>query len=181
MNFYPMRFNLYFSFLLVATVALLGAGCATKEEKEAKLPAGLRIHVESRGNVPGSAKVISVLRTSPLELSVAQEPILTEANILAATLLETPGGFAIQVRFDETGSLTLEQFSASNPGRHFAIFGQWGEKMQETRWLAVPLITGRISNGTLSFTPDTSRDEAFRLVRGLNNTAKKYAKDKMIK
>jgi len=180
MNFYTLRFNLYFSILLVATVALLGAGCATKEEKEAKQPAGLRIHIESRGNLPGAAKTISVLRDNPLELTIAQEPILTEANIIAATLLETPGGYAVQVNFDETGCLTLEQFTASNPGRHLAIFGQWGEKMKETRWLAIPLITGRVANGVVSFTPDASRDEAFKLVRGLNITAKKNAKAKMV-
>ena len=70
----------------------------------------------------------------------------------------------------------LEQYSAANPGKHFAIFGQWGEKLADGRWLAAPLITHRIADGMLSFTPDMSREEADRLVLGLNNVAKKILK-----
>ena len=48
----------------------------------------------------------------------------------------------------------LEQYTAANPGRHLVIFGQWGDKLADGRWLAAPLITHRISNGLLAFTPD---------------------------
>ncbi len=44
-------------------------------------------------------------------------------------LLDTPdGGFAVEVKFDETGGWTLEEYTAANPGKHLAIFGQWGDK-----------------------------------------------------
>jgi hypothetical protein len=77
------------------------------------------------------------------------------------------------VKFDETGSWMLEQATASTPGKHLIIFGQWGETVAETRWLAAPLISRRIGDGVITFTPDASREESQRFVEGLNHTAKK--------
>ena len=87
------------------------------------------------------------------------------------------GGFAIEIKFDENGTWLLEQYSAANPGRHFVIFGQWSEKLADGRWLAAPLITHRIGDGVLAFTPDCSREEADQLVLGLNNAAKEIHKN----
>ena len=86
------------------------------------------------------------------------------------------GGFALEFKFDENGTWLLEQYSAANPGGHFVIFGQWGKKLANGRWLANPVITRRISNGTLVFTADCSREEADRLVLGLNNATKAFHK-----
>jgi hypothetical protein len=70
----------------------------------------------------------------------------------------------------------LEQFTAGNPGKHLVIFGQWGKTVADGRWLAAPLITRRIPDGVLAFTPDASRAEADQLVLGLNPKAKKHKK-----
>ncbi len=113
------------------------------------------------------------MQRDPVLLTIARDPVLTEAGIVRADVIDVQGGFAIQVRFDESSALSLEQYSSSNPGRHMAIFGQWGDKPEDGRWLAAPLITQRISSGTLAFTPDATRAEADRLVLGLNNAAKK--------
>jgi len=75
------------------------------------------------------------------------------------------------------GTVVLEQYSATNPGGHFVIYGQWGKKLKNGRWLMAPLITGRINNGLLSFTPDMTRDEATEFVKGLNNVAKQFQTD----
>ena len=171
MNFCMRRFN---TFLRLFVVLALAAGCATGK-KEDKLLAALRLHIESAANAPGTATTVSVLRSEPMLVTITSEPLLTEANIVAAKLMETPGGFAVEVKFDEAGSLILEQFSSANPGKHFALFGQWGEKLKEGRWLAAPLINHRVANGTLDFSPDSSREEAKLLVDGLNLAAKKNA------
>ena len=174
MNFCARRFNLY---LLFPLLLVLAAGCAT-DKKDDKI-AGLRVHIESSANAPGSGQVISVLRDKPVSVTVWPEPVLTEANIVAAKLLETPGGFAVEVKFDQSGTWLLEQYTATNPGKHFVIFGQWGDKLATTRWLAAPIITHRLGDGVFSFTPDADRDEMSQLVLGLNNFAKKKAKDLM--
>ena len=46
------------------------------------------------------------------------------------------------------------------------------------RWLAAPSINRLVANGTLTFTPDASREEAEQLVKGLNLAAKNYATEK---
>jgi len=122
-----------------------------------------------------------VLRFDPVSVTIGHDPILTEDNVAAARVIDTPGGFAIEIRFDESGALMLEQYSAANPGRHFVIFGQWGEKLANGRWLAAPLITHRIGDSLLAFTPDTTRDEADQLVLGLDNVAKNINKAKLVK
>ena len=112
-----------------------------------------------------------------MPFTVATAYILTEANVVAAKVIDTQGGFAIQIQFDENGTWTLEQYSASNPGKHFVIFGQWGKKIADGRWLAAPLITRRIANGALVFTPDASREEADKLVLGLTRPSRKSTRD----
>jgi preprotein translocase subunit SecD len=174
MNFYGRRFNLY---LLLAFALALAGGCATsKNDKET---AALRVHIECAANLGSTGQTVSVLRADPVLVTIARDPILTEANIVKATLLNTPGGFAVEVKFDESGTWILEQYSAANPGRHFAIFGQWGKKLANGRWLAAPLISHRIADGVLAFTPDASRDEAAQLVAGLNNVARQMSKQSM--
>jgi hypothetical protein len=171
MNFCARRFNLY---LLLPVLLALAAGCAT--DKKAEPMATLRVHIESTANAPDSNHSVPVLRSKPVLVPVAPDPFLTEANVIAATVLETPGGFAMLIKFDETGTWMLEQYSSANPGKHFAIFCQWGEKLAHTRWLAAPIITRRIPNGQLAFTPDADRTEVDQLVLGLSNVAKKNVK-----
>jgi len=165
------RFNVYLA--LAAALALL-CGCQT--DKPAKRTATLRVYIESNSGIVGTSQNITLLRADPVMLTIASEPILTEAGIIAARTIETPGGFAIEIRFDEMSAVTLEQYTAANPGSHLAIYAEWGGKPVTGRWLAAPLITHRIGNGILSFTPDASREEADELVLGLNNVAKQIQK-----
>ena len=162
------RFNLY---LALAALTLL-CGCQTDRQKE---PAGvLRVYIEAGASNIGTAQTISVVRSTPVLITVSREPILTEANIAAAKVIDVPGGFALEIQFNQYGTRLLEQYSAANPGKHFAIFAQWGKKPVIGRWLAAPIITHRISDGILSFNADIySREETEQLALSLNAVAKK--------
>ena len=174
MMVWTRRFNLYLA--LVAALALL-CGCQMFRHKG---PVGaLRVHIQANPDSLGTSQTISVVRADPVLVTIARDPILTEANLVAARVINTPGGFAIEIQFDENGTWLLEQYSAANPGGHFAIFGQWGDKLANGRWLAAPLITRRIANGVLAFTPDATRAEADQLVAGLNNVAAKNRKGQL--
>ena len=174
MMVWTRRFNLYLA--LAAALALL-CGCHLFQQKG---PLGaLRVHIQTNPNALDTSQTISMMRSDPVLITIARDPILTEANIAAARVIDAPGGFAIEIQFDENGAWLLEQYSAANPGGHFAVFGQWGDKLANGRWLAAPLITHRIANGALSFTPDASRAEAGQLVLGLNNVAAKIRKGEM--
>jgi hypothetical protein len=171
MNFYGRRFNLY---LLPIAALMLASGCALFGIG-GKQKAALRIHIQSDATAQDITKTISVMRSEPVAINIASEPILTELDLASAALIETPGGFAVQLKFDHDGSLALEEYSATNPGKHLVIFGQWDEKLAAGRWLAAPLITRRMAGGTLVFTPDASREESQKLVDGLNAVAEKLA------
>lgn len=175
MNFCRRSFNLY---LLPATLLLLLAtGCAFLKSEFRQAPlAILRIHVES-GTSSGASQAVSVIRSEPVLVNILTEPIISEGNVVSARLLETAGGFAVELKFDQSGGWALEQFTAANPGKHLVIFGQWSDKAADSRWLAAPLITGRMANAVLAFTPDASREEMEQMVKGLNEDAKKRAKE----
>jgi len=162
------QFNIY-----LALAALLGGACGCQTNPQDKVVGALRVHIEVNPDPAGTSQTVSVIRSEPVLVTIAREPILTEANIVAARVMDATGGFAIEIKFDENGTWLLEQYSAANPGRHFAIFGQWSEKPGDGRWLTAPVITRRISDGVLAFTPDCSREEADQFVLGLNNFAKK--------
>jgi preprotein translocase subunit SecD len=165
------QFNIYLA--AAAAVALL---CSCQTDRREKEVAALRVHIEVSPDPAGTSQTISVVRSDPVLVTVKHEPILTEANIVAAKIIDAPGGFAVELRFDGNGTWLLEQYSAANPGRHFIVFGQWGEKLAQGRWLAAPLIARRIPNGVLAFTPDASREEADQFVTGLNNAARENRK-----
>jgi len=138
--------------------------------------AALRIHMESTPNDAGTTQTISVLRSAPVLVTILKDPVFTETSLASASVIETEGGFALQLQFDESSALLLEQYSAINQGRHFVLFAQWGDKLSEGRWIAAPLISRRIANGTLTFTPDMTREEADKLVIGINNAIRQFQK-----
>ena len=177
MSFCSRRFNLY---LLAAVFGFMVSGCAHLHSKDKDKPVGvLRVHIQSEADAAGTTKSVSVLRSGPVLINVMTQPILSEADLTSARLLEAPGGCAVELKFDEAGSWTLEQFTASNPGKHLVIFAQWTEKAEDGRWLAAPLIVRRVASGKLVFTPDASQEEMEKLVRGLNDFIKKNAASKL--
>ena len=175
MNFYARGFNLYLLFVAVLLTAVVGC----QSNKADKHLGALRIHLENRAQVTGAGETVSVIRANPVLVTINTDTVLTEASIIRATLLDSPVGYAVEVKFDEPGTYTLEQFTSAYQGKHFVIFGQWSENVTNSRWLAAPLITHRIADGVLAFTPDASHEEAKQLVLGLNNMAAKIAKGKM--
>lgn len=174
MKVYRPRFNLFLALIILLTGL---CGCATWFKSD-KPVATIRVHIEvAPGSVASSAntaETISVLRADPVQVAIDKTPVVTEQDLIAVRMINTPVAPAIEVRFDESGTWTLEEQSASNPGRHFVIYGEWGEKLKDGRWLAAPLITQRITDGVLSFTPDMTQDEAKQFVIGLSNVAKAY-------
>lgn len=175
MNFCRLRFNLY---LLGVVLALAISGCSTFHHKKKDPVAILRIHVESESSAMLATTNVAVVRSQPVTVNIATDPILTEADVVAARLVDAGGGFAIDLKFEEGAGWRLEQTTAANPGKHLAIYGHWGEQPTDGRWLAAPFIARRNATGELMFTPDASREEAETLVKGLNALAQKAAKKK---
>lgn len=172
-------FNLYLLMLL-----LVASGCETTGgDKSKSLISTFRLHLETGLDLSGQSDTVSIYRENPTTMNVGKEPILTEADVSEAKLLNALGDFEIQIHFDRGGSWRLEQITTAYRGKHMAIFTQFmptpGAKKTETRWLGAPRITKRITDGVITFTPDATREEAEEIVKGLNNVVKKEHKDSL--
>jgi hypothetical protein len=159
-------FNIY----LLALITVLAISCKTPEEKKlGKEASTFRVYLASGAGPSGG---VPVYRQSPIRLNVEREPFLTEIDLDSASVIDVPGGFAFNAQFNGHGALVLEGVTVAHKGQYIAIHSSFGEN----RWLAAPLITRRISNGDLVFTPDATREEANRIANGLTNVIKKVKK-----
>lgn len=165
MKFDPHRFNCY---LAVAVCLLWSAGCVSPEEKAKRQEAStIKLHVQMDFDTGEKTDLIQVYRAKPVVYRIEKVPFLDESHLVDAAVVDTLGGFAIQVKFDFHGSLALESISTTHRNKNIAIYSLF----TEGRWLAAPMLNSRITDGTLTFTPDATREEAERIVRGLNNVA----------
>ena len=159
------RFNTY---LLAGVIALL-ATCSCQSVGGKKEASTLRLHLEVTADGTDRSSPVPINRESPIYVNVEKAQFLDEGAVAKASVVEVMGGFSIFIQFDRRGSWLLEQYTVANKGRRIAVFSQFGQ----TRWLAAPMISKPISDGAFVFTPDATREEADRIVRGLNNVAKK--------
>ena len=169
------RFNAYLTILILAVTGL-GAGCASAPEAQSdkKKPATtLKFYVETNPDSTDRHMVITVGRNDPFQLVVQDQPFLSEIFVVEANVVDVVGGFQLALKFDGQGGRLLEQYTTSNKSRHLAIFSQFGD----ARWLAAPLITRGIADGKFQFTPDASREEAERIVAGLQAVAEEVKKE----
>jgi hypothetical protein len=164
------RFNLY---LLAALMAVSACGCKTAQEKKDSELATLRIYLEAGGEDTDRTMSVPIYRANPIQIQVQKEPVLTEAHVASARMVNALGGFEILIQLNRQGTWLLQDYSATYSGKRYVVFSQFGEKAKETRWLAAPQFNRVISQGILQFTPDCSREEADEIVKGLNNIAKK--------
>ena len=167
MKSWPHRFNTYLLFLAL----ILGpfSACKTTEQKKQDKEATvLRLHLEVNPDGTGRSGPVPIFRERPIDVNVLQDAAIDEGNIKSAQIVDTIGGFAIRLQFDQHGTWILDNITASYRGQRIAIYCRFNE----VRWLAAPVIKKRISNGEFIFTADATREECERIVRGLNNVAK---------
>src|SRR5512133_3111730 len=175
MLFQARRFNIILSLLLLS---ILAQGCRSTESKRNKAPAMLRVHMETTRHIDGRTTPITVFPQAPMTLEIEAKPFLTEQLVQDARVIDSLGGFAMQIQFDHTGRLLLEQYTSMNRELRIAIFSRFPDisttKYAETnRWLGVPRISQAITNGMILFTPDATRAEADQIAKSLRNAAKK--------
>jgi hypothetical protein len=161
-------FNLYFILLccFIVPACKTTEPPRTKEEKKKDDQAStIRLHLEvNRDGTPYNSGV-PIYRGSPFLVNIERNPFLNEIDLQQASVVDAVGGFMIHLQFNRHGALILENVTTSYKGKRIAVHSNFGE----SRWLAAPIIQRNVSDGTLVFTPDATREEAERIVRGLNN------------
>jgi preprotein translocase subunit SecD len=158
------RFN---TILAVVLLVCFGVGCKSSEKK--KEASVIRLHLETNPDGTEKNGPVPIGRNQSFYVQVEKNPFLDEGHVQKATLVDDIGGYQVQLQFDRAGTWLLEQYTTANKGRRVAIFSQFGD----ARWLGAPVIKQRIADGKYAFTPDATREEAERLVRGLNKVANK--------
>jgi hypothetical protein len=161
-------FNIYLMLLMFFFVT---TGCDSVEKMK-KTMTTLRLHLEVPKEDTGRSGEVKVTHENIL-VNVEKEPFLTEGDVAHATVVDTMGGFAIQVVFDSHATTVLDMVTTSHKGSRIAILTQF----PLSHWVAAPLITKRIANGVFTFTPDVTREEADRIVSGLNKVVEKRRKE----
>lgn len=170
------RFNLYFG---IALAVIVVAGCKTTEEakknnkKEVSLVA---LHLEVNPDGASDNAPVAIHRTNPVYVNISKTPFLDSTDLETASVVDEPGGlFSIRLKFNFRGSALLEAMTISHVGKRVAVFCQ----TDTVRWLAAPQIRKGMHDGVFIFTPDATREEADRIVRGLNNAVALGDKDMM--
>jgi hypothetical protein len=146
---------------------------AKPEKRNKHETSTIRVHLEIENDGTQRCKEVRIDRVLPIKITLDASPVLDERDVDKAELIEAMGGFAIRVHFNDHGVTVLDATTTSYRGQRLAIFSSFGEN----RWLAAPMITQRIRDGVLTFTPDATREESERMVNGLNNQAAKIKKN----
>lgn len=186
----PISFNIY---LLLVSLFLVGCettdtnkakknDAAKTQKKDERKPkkeyATIRFHLETNLDGTPKTKVVPIYRASPIYVAVEELVFLDEGSVEQAALVDWAGTYAIRIKFNHHGSFYLDSLTTSNKGRRLVIYSEFGQSKDvvTNRWLAAPVIEQRNDSGILTFTPDASREEAERIVNGLNNIAKMVKK-----
>ncbi|MFM2082495.1 MAG: hypothetical protein RL380_1186 [Verrucomicrobiota bacterium] len=163
----------HFNIILLA-VCLAGgvAGCATMGGRDKEMSS---VELYQEVNLDGTtfSQAVAVGRVAPVAVNIESSPFADERDVESVALVEELGGFAVRLALNRHGTMVLENLTRSNPNRRVVVFGDFNEK----RWLAAPRLSRPIGNGVLVFTPDASRAEAERFVRGLSNAVVRIQKN----
>ena len=158
-------FNTYLLML-----ALFVPGCKTPEER--KEYSTFRMHIEANPDGTRYNGPVNIGRSDPFVVNIENAPFITEYHVENASVIDSVGGFEIIVQLNLQGTRLLEQYSLAARDKRAAIFSNF----EQVRWLAAPKLSRKISDGVLTFTPDCTREEADRIVHGLNNLVKQIKK-----
>ncbi len=145
-------------------VLLTAAGCTSGPDRKSKKEESVvQLFMEAEADIGDQTAVIQVVRSAPVPVRIYKRPFLDSSELVDAAVVDVVGGFVVQLQFTAHGALVLEQVSTAHRGSRIAVFGMF----PGGRWLAAPVVANRITNGVFVFTPDATREEAERLVRGV--------------
>ena len=164
------RLACFNTYLLLCLWMAVWLGCQVPAESDKhprKEASTLMLYLEVNPDGSDKNAPVKIGKETSFTVNLRKEPFLTEVNIVGASVVDSIGGFQIAVEYDFEGQLLLEQYTTEYRGHRIGIMSQFGE----ARGLAAPILGKPITDGRMSFTPDATRAEAERIVRGLNNIA----------
>jgi hypothetical protein len=177
------RYNLIlWSWTVFLAIVVAGSlGCQTPKHKDQEVVSVLALHLETRAGPSEPSKEVQIFRSAPMVLTIQSAPFLGEGLLESAKVVDLPGGFGMQIKYERRGAWLLEQYTSANRGKRMAIYVEFSPDVEkpavvEKRWLAAPMITRTATNGVVEFTPDATRQETEAIVLGLNNLVREINK-----
>ena len=156
------RFNIYLCLSL--GLMWLGAGCQSDKKKDVTT---LELHLEVNKDGSEDNVTVPIFRDHPIFVNMDKEFFLDGVDVSEAKVVDDLGGFKIRLQFNWRGTLVLDSATTANVGKRVGVVCHFGQ----TRWVAAPVIRKQIADGVFEFTPDASREEAEKIVKGLNDVA----------
>jgi len=171
-------FNKYLTVCIIAICTLmLTAGCASTKSKK-NYPPIMQFYLESTIPDPERNLKVRISEEPPVDITIDRSRLMDQSNIRNIGIVERTGTFALMIAFDYRGTRILEQISTANRGQRCAIYCEFTfNKTNVSRWLGAPVITHRITDGILEFTPRMSREEAEVLVKQMQPVIKQNLKN----
>lgn len=152
------------AFTLAATLA---AGCALFQKKPEE--STLRIYEQVDSALPAETVQTVEIPRAGLKLTISPFPTLSERDVQSAELYDTAGGKAIFLRFDPTGTVSLDEMTTRNRGRYLAV-------LINNHPVSAWLVDQRIINGQFLVEGDFTDEEAKKVVDDLNKLSKKNSR-----
>lgn len=153
---------------LLLAIGLFSNGCSSLPG-QTKSKATVAIYLEGSPVEEGRVIPIEIFRAAPRVLHIYRSPTIGMDSFDTLTLRETvDGGHVLHITLNRSGTLYLENLSISQRGKRLVIGASFGENNPQLRWLSALLISEKISNGNLIFTPDASIAECKQIVDGVN-------------
>ena len=158
-----VHIHLFFTFLAVC----LACGCKKEQElKNLTLP---RLMIETRGHV--EPPVIAVLPVSGTSISIQDEPLVDEFNVLNVELVKVDMGLALLVQVSAQGSRSLYRGSISNMGGRIVL-------MINGNAIGARRIDGPIEDGNFFTFVEVSDEELGKLVFDIKASLASIKKNK---
>ena len=198
-------FNIFFA--IVCLVLAAGCSTSSSKPNPKKLQSTIRLYLEGQKADKTTAGTVLTVERDPFldesdvsKVAIVEDPdgtfyiqlglndhgtllldMYTASNkgkhIIVFSQFPTPGKKAEKPKkdnkkSDEADDSDLVEKPMGQPKPEKA------DKPRESAWLAAVLVRSRISNGLFRFTPDVSRTECNRIVRGLRNVIAKNKDNK---
>ena len=153
----------YKRLLMTGAGALLLAGCALFRHQEP--PATLRLYEEATSTLPEDNVRMVAIPKLGLKIPLNPYATISEEDVDKATLEQTPGGAAIEVQFDVSGSMVFNEMTTRCRGQYIVTF-------LNNRPVAAWLVDRRVTNGQFVVEGDFTDEEAGKAVDSLNKQSK---------
>lgn len=142
--------------LLILTMAVVLAGCATMQNR--KTPATIEFRPGSQSAGPGLTTMTA--SGSEVPVYVSEDVVLSNADVESASVNAGPNGPQIEIVFTGTGTERFAQATEQLIGKRLCI-------LVDGELLSAPRVMEKIPGGKVVITGKFTKEEAERIASGI--------------